>query len=70
MKQFIRLTDDPEEQAAALKVALYTDPHAKLSEGNGDTGAVIIVHNDTAWTAVMLRVNAKPAKFKVNDKRG
>ena len=69
-KQFIRLTNDPVEQAAALRVARYSDPCAKLSEGNGDTGTVIIVHNDAASMAVKLTVNHKPKKFKVNDKRG
>ena len=70
MKRFIRLSNDCEEQEAALRIALYTDPHAKLSEGNGDTGTVIIVHNDAAWMAVRMRVNPEPDKFKLNDKRG
>ena len=67
--KFIRLSDEPAEHVSALRIALRSDEDAKLSDGNGVTGTVIIVHNDQAWTAVMLGINARSSKFKLDDKR-
>ena len=69
VKLFIRLSDDPVEHEAALKIAQYTDPDAELS-GGGSAGTVIIVHNDAAWTAVTMKVTTMPAKFPLKSKRG